>query len=416
MRRIMLVMRHEIITTVKRKSFLFTAFGVPIISTLILFGVSLLNRNAPNVVNEVLGSGGQVRDQKVGYVDLSGIIKVIPLSASGDALQAFPSVAVARQALSDGKINGYYVISKDYLQTGEITLVEPDFNPLNALDSANTSLVNQIQYYLQYNLLGGDVQLANRIAQPMNLETTLLEPGEQRDQDNPMTFFLPYAVTMIYYITILMSSSLLLNSVTKEKETRVVEILMSTITARQMLSGKIIGLGVVGLLQTVLWVGTGYGLLRLSGRTFSIPAAFQLPPSILAWGLLFFLLGYAVYASLMAAVGALVPNLREASQATFVVIMPMLVPLLTISVLIEQPDGPLAIALSLFPLTSPVAMMTRLAATEVPLWQILFAVLLLTGAVLLIVHSVANMFRAQTLLSGQPFALRRFFSALVGRT
>ncbi len=416
MRRIMLVMRHEIVTTVTRKSFLFTAFGVPIISTLILFGVSLLNRNAPNVVNEVLGSGDQVRDQKLGYVDLSGIIKVVPLSASGDALQAFSAVTEARQALSDGKINGYYVISKDYLQTGEITLVEPDFNPLNAFDSTNTLPANRIQYYLNFNLLSGDSQMADRVAQPMNLQTTLLEPGGQRDQDNPLTFFLPYAVTMIYYITILMSSSLLLNSVTKEKETRVVEILMSTITARQMLSGKIIGLGVVGLLQTVLWVGTGYGLLRLSGRTFSIPAAFQLPPSILAWGLLFFLLGYAVYASLMAAVGALVPNLREASQATFVVIMPMLIPLLTISVLIEQPDGPLAIALSLFPLTSPVAMMTRLAATGVPLWQILFAVLLLTGAVLLIVHSVANMFRAQTLLSGQPFALRRFFSALIGRT
>jgi ABC-2 type transport system permease protein len=415
MRRIFLVMRHEIITTVTRKSFLFTAFGVPIISTLILFGVSLLNRNAPNVVSEVLGPGGQGSAQKQGYVDLSGLIKEMPPSASGDALQAFPTESAARQALSAGKIGAYYVISKDYLQTGDITLVEPDFNPLNAFDSGNTLLVNQIQYYLQFNLLGGDTRLANRVAQPLNLQTTLLEPGQQRDQNNPMTFLLPYAVTMIYYVTILMASSLLLNSVTKEKETRVVEILMSTITPRQMLSGKIIGLGFVGLLQTVLWVGTGYGLLRLSGRTFSLPAAFQLPPSFLAWGLLFFLLGYAVYASLMAAVGALVPNLREASQATFVVIMPMLIPLLTISILIDQPDGPLATVLSIFPLTAPVAMMTRLAGTDVPLWQVLLAVLLLAGTVVLIVRAVANMFRAQTLLSGQPFNLRRFFSALGGR-
>jgi ABC-2 type transport system permease protein len=117
----------------------------------------------------------------------------------------------------------------------------------------------------------------------------------------------------------------------------------------------------------------------------------------------------------MAAVGALVPNLREASQATFVVIMPMLIPLLTISILIDQPDGPLATVLSIFPLTAPVAMMTRLAGTDVPLWQVLLAVLLLAGTVVLIVRAVANMFRAQTLLSGQPFNLRRFFSALGGR-
>ena len=415
MRRILLVMRHEIITTITRKSFLFTAFGVPIISTLILFGVSLLNRNAPNVVSEVLGPGVQGSTQKQGYVDLSGLIKELPPSASGDALQAFPTESVARQALSAGKIGAYYVISKDYLQTGYITLVEPDFNPLNAFDSSNTILANRIQYYLQFNLLGGDSRLADRVSQPLNLQTTLLEPGQQRDQNNPMTFLLPYAVTMIYYVTILMSSSLLLNSVTKEKETRVVEILMSTITPRQMLSGKIIGLGFVGLLQTVLWVGTGYGLLRLSGRTFSLPAVFLLPPSFLAWGLLFFLFGYAVYASLMAAVGALVPNLREASQATFVVIMPMLIPLLTISILIDQPDGTLATVLSIFPLTAPVAMMTRLAGTNVPLWQVLLALLLLAGTVILIVRSVANMFRAQTLLSGQPFNLRRFLSALGGR-
>ncbi len=415
MRRIFLVMRHEMITTVVRKSFLFTAFGIPIISTLVLFGVSLLNRNAPNMINEVLGSGRPVAIPKEGYVDLSGLIRRVPPSDSGNGLQAFPSEVAAQQALSAGKINSYYVISKDYLQTGNITLVEPDFNPLNAFDQSNTVLANQIQYYLQFNLLGGDAQLANRVSTPMNVQTSLLDPDQARDENNPMTFLLPYAVTMIYYITILMSSSLLLNSVTKEKETRVVEILMSTISARQMLSGKIIGLGFVGLLQTVLWVGTGYGLLRLSGQTFSIPAAFQLPPSFLAWGLIFFLLGYAVYASLMAAVGALVPNLREASQATFVVIMPMLIPLLTISILIEEPSGPLAIVLSMFPLTSPVAMMTRLAATEVPIWQILLAGLLLVGSIVFIVRAVANMFRAQTLLSGQAFSVRRFFSALAGR-
>ena len=95
-------------------------------------------------------------------------------------------------------------------------------------------------------------------------------------------------------------------------------------TPRQMLEGKIVGLGLLGLLQMVIWAGTSYSLLRVSGRTFSLPAGFMLSPTILIWGVVFFSLGYAIYASLMAGLGALVPNLREASQAVFLVIWPLM--------------------------------------------------------------------------------------------
>jgi ABC-2 type transport system permease protein len=135
----------------------------------------------------------------------------------------------------------------------------------------------------------------------------------------------------------------------------------------------------------------------------------------LIWALIFFLLGYAVYAALMAGLGALVPNLREASQATIVVVMPLIVPLILISVLIENSDGWLAVVLSLFPLTSPVAMMTRLAAGNVPIWQPILAAVLLAITAVIIVRAVAGMFRAQALLSGTGFNLKVFLAALIGR-
>jgi ABC-2 type transport system permease protein len=116
----------------------------------------------------------------------------------------------------------------------------------------------------------------------------------------------------------------------------------------------------------------------------------------------------------MAAIGALVPNLREASQATFIVILPLLIPLMSISVLIAAPDGGLATTLSLVPFTSPIAMMTRLAAAGVPFWQLLLAAVLLAITGILVLRLVASMYRAQTLLTGQPFSLKRLFSALVG--
>jgi ABC-2 type transport system permease protein len=180
------------------------------------------------------------------------------------------------------------------------------------------------------------------------------------------------------------------------------------------LTGKIIGLGLAGLLQTLVWETAGLGLLRLSGQLFQLPASFQLPVSILAWGVLFFILGYAVYASLMAGVGALVPNMREASQMTLIIALPLFVPLIMISLLSDQPNGVAAVIISLFPLTAPVAMMSRLAATDVPLWQLLLSALLLLGAAALIIRSVARLFLAQTMLSGQNFNLKLYFRAIFG--
>jgi ABC-2 type transport system permease protein len=191
---------------------------------------------------------------------------------------------------------------------------------------------------------------------------------------------------------------------------------MSSLSPRDLFAGKIVGLGILGLIQTVIWMGTAYGTLMLAGRTFDLPASLDLPTSIWFWGVVFFLLGYAVYASLMAGLGALVPNLREGSQATFMIILPLLVPLFLIGALVEDPNGTLAMVLSIFPLTAPGTMITRLAAGGVPAWQPPLAALLLLGTAALIVRSVSRMFRAQTILSGEPFSPGRYLSALLGRT
>jgi ABC-2 type transport system permease protein len=413
MQKMLYVFRHELISTIQRRSFIFATFGIPLISSLILSAVSLLNRQEPNAISQVLEAGSTSNStlEARGYVDLSGLVQTIPAGVPPDSLKAFPNISSAQTALQSGEISAYYIVPNDYLQSGEVILVKPDFNPLAVIDQSDV-----MQWVMDVNLLNGDTLLASRIQNPLNLQVTVLNPASQRDQENPLTFFLPYAVTMIYYFIILMTSSLLLNSVTKEKENRVIEILMMSVTPRQLLAGKIVALGLAGLLQTSLWVGTGYLMLRLSGRTFNLPAAFQLPPSFLVWAVIFFLLGYLLYASLMAAVGALVPNLREASQATFIVILPLLVPLMSIGVLITAPDGGLAVALSLIPFTSPVAMMTRLAAGEVPLWQLLLAAAFLAATAALVLRAVAGMFRAQTLLTGQPFSLKRLLDALAGRS
>src|SRR5690606_35176850 len=118
-------------------------------------------------------------------------------------------------------------------------------------------------------------------------------------------------------------------------------------------------------------------------------------------GIVYFLLGYLFYAALMASVGALVPGLREASQATFLLTLPMMAPFMLSVGLISTPNGFLAVFFSLFPMTSPLGMMLRLSTGEpIPGWQLALSIGLLAAATLLVIRLAAGLFRTQTMLAG----------------
>jgi len=412
MKKIMLVLTNEIKTIITRPSFWFATVGIPLIGAVIFAVVGYINKNASTAqtVNQIITGPQETRPE--GYVDLSGIIKQVPVTVPTGTFLAFPDEASARRALADGQIAAFYIVPADYLQEGKITYIRPDFSPM----AAGGGQSGFFQWTLQVNLVGGDITLANLVNGPLDVQDHSLAPVAQPDENNPLKFWAPYAVTIIFYFLIMGSASLLLSSVSKEKENRVMEILLTSATPRQLLTGKILGLGIVGLGQTLLWVGTGVTLMNLSGRTFKLPSAIVFPPSFLVWGLVFFVLGYAVYASLMAGLGALAPNLREATQLTFIIMLPLIIPLFFSStIFMQDPNGAIATALSLFPLSAPVAMMARLSAGGVPWWHPLLASVLLAGTAVLIVRAVAGMFRAQALVSGQSIKFKTYFQALIGR-
>ena len=407
MNKTFLVFKQELISTIARKSFLVMLFLIPLAGFIVMLIASNLQKNNQTTQITQLFSGTP-EIEIFGIVDQSGIIKNIPDQYSKQ-FQSFDTEDAAKNALNSGKISSYYIISKDYVTSGSVIKVSHDVNPLNS--SAQPAELEDI---LTVNLLNDQPDLAQRIVQPLNLETEYLSPTPQRDPTSLLTYFLPYIVTMLFYIVIMTSASLMLSSVTKEKENRVLEILMTSISPTQMLVGKIFALGLAGLLQTIVWTGSGLLLLKLSGSTMNVSSAFQLPVSFMIWGLLFFLAGYFLYASLMAGIGALVPNLREASQTTFIVIMPLILPLMLINVLINQPNGAISVFLSMFPFTSPVVMMTRISATQVPFWQIAIALALSVTTALITMKIISNFFRSQTLISGQKYSTKLFFKALVG--
>lgn len=409
-----LVFKHEFFTTLGRRSFQVAAFGLPLIALVCFGGLHLYHKILPQDLsgeNDLpIKDGPAASSSKAeGYVDLSGLIQVIPESMHETDLIGFPDEAAANYALQSGNIHRYYIIPADYLSTGNIYIIRDEAIPISVNLRAPS-----MQSLLRVNLLGGNERLASQLDSPFTLVASGSESPSRTNSQYLTAFFLPFGVTLLFYVTILMSASLFLGTLTVEKENRILEILLTSITPRQLFTGKILGLGLAGLIQTFFWLGTSILILRWSGRSLQIPSEAHLTLSFFALGMLFFILGYGLYACLMASLGAFVSNLREASQTSILLLMPMMIPVLTISLLISAPNSPFVAGLSLFPLTSPVTMMARLVIADVPAWQVITSVLLLILAILVTIKIVASLFHTQILLSGHTIYARRilnFFSA-----
>ncbi len=408
MRKIALVFKHELRTLVLRKSFLLVLVLVPLVPFIILTAASGLGAEQSSAIVEQF----LVPEEKIftdGFVDHSGLVKEIPDELK-ETLLAYKTESQAAQAAEDGDIQSWLVIEADYLESGRVMQYNAPADLLGGLEGKK-----KMDALMAYNLLEGDLQAYALLKKPMVVEAEILADTMRRDPASAMTFLLPYIITMLFYGLIFGNASLLLRSVTKEKENRMLEGLLTSLRPIDLIVGKIAAGGVAGLLQTSFWLACSYGLLRMSGRQFGLSDAFMLPTSTLLWGVVFFALGYAIYASLMAGVGAVVPNIKEATQYSLLVSAPIIACMMTFTFVIGKPNSGFAVVMSLIPFTSPVIMMTRLAATSVPLWQLLLAAGLMIATVVWIVISVTRLFHAQVMLAGSPLKLKRFLKAFIGK-
>jgi ABC-2 type transport system permease protein len=359
-----------------------------------------------------------------GYVDLSGLVETIPPPIPAGVLVPYADQASARRALDAGEIASFYIIPADYVASGELISVRPDYSPFSPGDPSAA-----MDWMLLVNLVARDpdtpqpAQLAALVWEPMALQTTAWVKGSDAgdaqtalsEDEASLARLISMLVMLLLYGMILMASGLMLRSVSEEKKNRVIEILLLSASTRQMLAGKTVALGIAGMIQALIWAAMGYLFFALGGRSFYVPGGISLSPSVLAWFLVFALLGYAVYASLYAGAGALLPDWKQSRQASLLIALPAFIGFEIGLLTTDNPHGALALVGSFFPLTAPFVMVKRLVVGGMPWWQPVVAAGLMVLSIPLIVRAVARMFRAQNLLSGQPFSVKRYFRALLGR-
>ncbi len=399
------VFNYELRRNFTRKGYLFTTFGIPVVGFVIVMVLMAVSGSSdPEDQISQLENALEDIDQ-TGYVDYSGLFGQ-PSAVVADSLTAFASEDVAQAALDADEIDAYYIIPEDYLDTGNVTMIVPEFNPGQIL-----SIEAPISNLVYGDLIDRDVDpalLLRVINMPMveriQLEADAADGEDGVRRDEQQEFWIVYAFGMIFMISIFGTNGYLMQTVIEEKENKLVEILIASVRPMQLLVGKILGLGLVGLFQVVVWVMAALVLSQVasssSGLADSFLADLSVDVAILPVLVIYFILGYLFMAAGFGAIGAISNSMREGPNYSIILTIPAVVPFFFLTQFVEDPNGTLAVALSIFPVTAPIAMLIRLVSTDVPLIEVVVSLVLLVLAVGGMMWLAGRIFRVGMLLSG----------------
>lgn len=403
------VFKFEFLNLITRRSFLLMIVLVPLVPIVLFTLLGLLNDDQTQTLGQMFTSE-VANSLPIGVVDQSGIVTDFPDWLTNGNLVEVADEDTARQRTVANQLEGFFVISSDYVESGKVTYFKPEINMITEIVQQGT-----LDELLNYNLMDSDQDMFLRYTNPVNYTYEYLNPetADTRDQNLVANYVVPYVITMLFYMLILISSSIMINAVGKDKDNKTIEIMLTSVSPMDLFLGKLLGYGAASLLQMLAWGGGVVAFMKLGGQSLAFLQGTSLPNQVMILGIPYFLLGFFLYGSLMAGIGALAPNLREGNSSSFILTMPLIFVLLIINQLISEPNSFFITFLSILPLTSSVVMMTRLAIGMVPFWQIALSFGVLFATVFLVVRGVSNLFSSQTLLSGDKFNMKTFFRTIV---
>jgi len=413
--RVLTIARREFLSTVRRKAFVFTLIGMPAYFAFVSWmaikpqiAERLQALKSLTVLAVVDSSGlyhGARREIRTEYSPGDN-----PFSTTSGSPQVqwfrtevhlYPDQKTATDSLKAGRVSQVLVIPPDYLATGKLRR----YASQSGLFSSGAD--RPVTRWLVANLLADrvDSMRIERVVRPlrgldfyaMNRQGQFELRDERREA---FDFLLPMSFGLMLGLCIVIGGQYLLQGVSEEKESRILESLLCTVSAEELLGGKLIGLGGAGLTLVAVWM--------FMGASFGGPAAalaqIHLSPALFFFMLTYLLLGYLFYGSLMTGIGAVTNNMREAQQFAFMFTFANWAPFIMLTSIIGRPDGRLAVGLSLFPPTAPVTMMIRMSVPggpAVPEWQVGLSMALLAAAAWFALIGSARVFRIGLLLHGK---------------
>jgi ABC-2 type transport system permease protein len=314
------------------------------------------------------------------------------------------------------KLSAYIYIPEDVLEIGAresaVRESEPeeekveyvsdhttDFEKLRAL----TRALNNVVIEKRLKREGLDPQKVAQYIKRVELQPIkITKKGEEKDTGG--TFMISYILALIIYMAILIYGQVIMRGVIEEKSSRVVEVVLSSLKPFQLMMGKILGIGAVGLTQFSIWTlfGIGASVYGTSfipaGANFAMPS---IPAHVFVYFVIFFILGYFLFGTLYAAIGSLVNSEKEAQQLVMPVTMFLIIPIMLMIFIIRAPNSSLAVFLSFIPFFSPILMFLRITVLIPPFGQIGASIVILILTILLMIWLTAKIYRIGILMYGK---------------
>jgi ABC-2 type transport system permease protein len=405
--RIAAVARFELSSVVKRWSYLIATFGLP----LFLAAVS----------GTVLGAQTYFLTQRAAESSQFGLVDeadVVDRSVFGDGeehptwtanandILLYGDRERATEDLESGRLRAVYVIEADYVATGEVRAIQSPKTPL--LSMRGTSIEPLLRSLLRKSLLEGrlDAEMQERVISPAYFVRSRLGPnGDQViDVDEALDLLvrttIPLFLGVLLLTALLSASGYLVQTVSTDKESKIVEVLLSSVTPEEILAGKLLGLGAAGLLQFAVW--SSMVVFVALTASAALASVVTIPWLALAVAPIFFVLGYLFLGSLMLATAALGANAAESQKLTLGWAMLAILPLMVLVILLDEPNGTLGQVMSWIPFTSPLTVIIRLAVDPAGIawWEVLGVIAVLLGSTWLSIRVGARLFRVGFLLTG----------------
>ncbi len=417
MRNLFLIIRREYLVRVRTKAFLMFTVLMPLLigGAVVLPSRLMIHAAGTKHIMIVAADGALANSMKS---ELASSRASDDDDASQEKKQAKPDYDVDVQTapsenlrerlttqVRDGGLDGFAWIEPDVETTRKAT-----FYSRNAGDFIEATMVNRaLRFSLCERQLaekGLSPAQAKTLLSPVNLDTVHIDKQGSNKSNGMGAFFLPFLLLIAIYTTVLVYGLYVMRSVIEEKSSRVCEVLLGSVTPMQLMAGKIIGVGAVGLTQIGIWgaagtvLGTGSFAMAHQFMGDSMKDA-HISTGALVLFPVFFLLGYATYSCLYAAIGAMVNSDEEAQQLQFPVTLPLIACMIFATAIIRDPNTPLAFWLSIFPLTSPIIMFVRATESMPPTWQIALSIGISVLSIYGLVWVTSRIYRVGILMYGK---------------
>jgi ABC-2 type transport system permease protein len=401
--RILAVIRREYLERVRTKAFWISTILVPIfLGAVMILPAWLAARGGGEFTVAVLDPSGRFFEPIRVEVDrlLSGEDE--QLSVSLVLQDSGMDRERLKERVQNKEFDGLLVIPDTMPNEGQPEYVALNVAAFKMLSVIERS-VNNVMVADRLTDAGLDPEAVRELTRRVGLKTLKLGKGGEETTDQGQTFILAYIFMMIIYVTVLMYGIYVMRGVLEEKSSHVVEVVISTVKPFELMLGKILGIGAVGLTQFVIWAAL-MAAISAPGAAAAVGVAGLELPSIPAQLLLFFVvyfvLGFLLYGTLYAGIGAAFDTEQEAQNFQGMVTMFLVIPLVLMMQILNQPDGTLSVVLSLIPFFTPMLMFLRMTLTQVPAIQLAASVVLMIGAILFCTWIVAKIYRVGILMHG----------------